>query len=401
MLALAFVGVVTLGVANNGVVSAVTTPEPVAFVYQQVTSASQLSRIGSASAVVLSQQLDPTVAVAAVHSVGDRAYLYSEAYWFPAGKTYEGLDIGQNMQWAFCQSGSTPLPGRVDSSGHTWYYLDGNELAARDWWRNYLLSLKSEGWDGIMMDRGQAALHTTMSKLVSSCTGDPVTAGTTFGQSYLALAKLATAVGLKLIFNYGGSPATFNYPTSGISAFLDENPTHQNDYHFADDLTNNQMTENAGMAVDYLISEADTGYDTSWNSVVFAYAKVRLFPGPIYIGTGWNACDGRVVPLCNRFGTYPSLTAAQFGAPLASQPGHRDCVAGSSVDCVWTRRYNRGMSVANVSPQTLRLTLTLAKGKARCDVKNLWRGNVVQSGACITKVSVNLPPWSGRLFTYG
>ncbi|MGE3619353.1 MAG: hypothetical protein AB7L84_02730, partial [Acidimicrobiia bacterium] len=179
--------------------------------YQAVRPGEDLSKLGDLDVVVLVRQGDEAAAVAAVHETGAKAFRYVQSYWFPAGRDYDGLDIGEERGLAYCASGTTPLVGR-EQGGTEWYFFDANERAARDHFVELLGELAAAGYDGIMFDRGLAALtgdDATRAGIwdrPSTCTEDPVVPGAPFADAYVGLMGEVHRAGLELFQNYGYSP---------------------------------------------------------------------------------------------------------------------------------------------------------------------------------------------------
>ncbi len=69
-------------------------------------------------------------AVAAIHSIGAKAYVYQQTYWAPLRRQYQGFRIGSHEDWAFCLDGDTPLEvtGKNDEQ---WVFIDMNERAVQ------------------------------------------------------------------------------------------------------------------------------------------------------------------------------------------------------------------------------------------------------------------------------
>src|SRR5258708_1360263 len=121
---------VALGAATSDAATAtagVSARENVSFFYQQVTSTTNLSRLGHVKLVVAGIQANDPVAAARIKATGAKAYRYVQSYWFPKGETYDGMDIGAHPDWAFCATGGTPLVGRTTGAGAVWWLLDMNE----------------------------------------------------------------------------------------------------------------------------------------------------------------------------------------------------------------------------------------------------------------------------------
>src|SRR5258708_62235 len=107
--------------------SLVSSRENVSFFYQQITRTTNLSGLGKVELVVADIQHDDATAAARVKATGAKAYRYVQSYWFPKGRTYDGIDIGAHPDWAFCSTGHKPMVGRRDEFGLVWWFLDMNE----------------------------------------------------------------------------------------------------------------------------------------------------------------------------------------------------------------------------------------------------------------------------------
>ena len=55
-----------------------------------------------------------------------------QAYWFADGDSYDGIEVTERPDWAFCLDGDTPLVARTDAKGNKWYFLDSNERGVSD-----------------------------------------------------------------------------------------------------------------------------------------------------------------------------------------------------------------------------------------------------------------------------
>jgi hypothetical protein len=157
------------------------------------------------------------LATAEVHARGAVALRYQQWYWHPNDRVYQGNDIADHPDWAFCESGSTPLTDTAAHPGDTWTYLDVNERAARNAEVAELRRLQTLGYDGVFVDLGGAALTGARSTSVSTCTTDPVIANRTLGQAYVGMLNQANALGMTIGIN-GGQLATLNALPVGVDA---------------------------------------------------------------------------------------------------------------------------------------------------------------------------------------
>ena len=164
----------------------------VTFYYQGTTpleAGRDLSKLGKPAVVVTTPKADEKSAVAAIHSTGAKAYRYVQFFWAPDDEAFEGINLAKHPEWAFCGQGDKPLLGRVTGTGShkaRWYFIDANEEAARAALARALKHLKDQGWDGVMFDRGGAALTNARDVAghrvwysASSCTGQPLPTGGT------------------------------------------------------------------------------------------------------------------------------------------------------------------------------------------------------------------------------
>jgi hypothetical protein len=149
-----------------------------------------------------------------------------------------------------------------------------------------------------------------------------------------------------------------------------------------------------------LITQGTLGAHSRVN-VYFQWARVKLFDFPLAVNTGDDGCPGASADgVCNRQASYPELASARLGPPLDHEPVPFACSAGSKVHCLWVRRYERGMALVNVSPDT-KATGPLALEVDGCrHVQDLFTKASVGGGTCVQKVELELAPWSGRPLLY-
>ena len=394
--------------------------ENISFFYQQITNTTDLSRLGDVKLVVAGQQDDDIVAAARIKQTGAKAYRYVQSFWFPKGKTFDGLDIGAKPDWAFCASGSTPMPGRLDGTGTRWWFLDMNEQPVQDFFLAKFQALKAAGWDGIFLDRGFAALigldSYKVSNKVSTCTGQKVAPAPTFATTYVAIMNIAKQAGMPLIINYGISPFDAHYPlrsdawtalsptalspTAGL--VLDESASHPRDqywaYHLAANRQNEQNAQHRGRVIG-LLTTAILGGQNRQN-VYYGWSKVKLFAIPLGVNTGDAGCANAGGLPCNQAGLYPELANVAYGPPLSTSPGATQCAAGDAIHCLWFRRYQAGMSLLNVSPATRTGVIPLGVSGCRY-VLDLYTNRSIDGGRCVTSAIVRLGPWEGHPLQYG
>ena len=78
-----------------------------------------LSALGQPSIVVTTNKggSGDADAVAAIHSTGAKAYRYVQFFWAPDDSDYDGINLVEHPDWAFCRSGSQPVVGRTTGGG--------------------------------------------------------------------------------------------------------------------------------------------------------------------------------------------------------------------------------------------------------------------------------------------
>ena len=167
-------------------------PQSIAFDYQQFDDATDLSGLAGADLVVTRPQVDEPRSAGAATKLGALAYRYVQLYWAPAGESYDGIDLAQTPAWDFCASGTTGTLGG-STRQHPLVLIDLNERAAWDYAISFFQTVKSWGYDGIMLDRGFAATvsgtaqdGTRIWNKQSTCTTDPVAPGARFADRYVA-----------------------------------------------------------------------------------------------------------------------------------------------------------------------------------------------------------------------
>ena len=387
--------------------------ENVSFFYQQVTSATNLSRLGDVKLVVAGPQRDDAASVARIKATGAKAYRYVQSYWFPKGKTFDGLDISAHPDWTFCSSGGTPLAGRTDGSGTVWWFLDMNEQPVHQYFLDKFRALKAAGWDGVFLDRGFASLtgdpYHAADKF-STCTGQPAKSGATFADAYVGIMALAQQAGVPLIINYGISPFDPRTPLrsdawnvlSSTGLVLDEAVSHPRDQRWAADfavnLQNEQNAQHRGRVIG-LLTTATVGAQNR-QSVYYGWTRVKLFAIPLGVNTGDAGCAYAAGLPCNQFALYPELANVGYGSPLSKRPESTQCAPGDAIHCLWFRRYQNGMSLLNVSSATRTIVVPIGIGGCRY-VFDLFANRSIDGGRCVNSVSVQLGAWEGHPLQYG
>jgi hypothetical protein len=406
--------------------------ENVAFFYQQIRRDANLARLGTVKTIVAGIQNDGAGAAARIHEHGAQAYRYVQSYWFPSDRTFDGLDLAQHRDWAYCESGSEPKEGRTDTTGAVWWFLDMNEREVHDWFREKFSALKAEGWDGVFFDRGYASLtgfdaaNYGIWDQVSTCTESPAERSATFADAYVGLMDVAREVGMPVMMNYGVSPFDANTPLrpdprdeaciqhdfarcstlddawESATYLLDEAISHPKDKwwkeDFAANLRNEQDAERPGRVVG-LLTTATIGTQNRKN-VYYAWSRVKLFAIPLGVNTGDRGCAAAKGAPCNRHALYPELADVTYGAPISAMPESLRCDPGSDVHCLWLRRYEQGMTLVNASARAKR-TGALTLGVEGCRyVLDLYTGRPLAGNRCVTSVSLALGPWEGHPLQY-
>jgi hypothetical protein len=204
-----------LGAVALLVVACVPTPAaPVRYRYGVATPDSFTS-IGVGDRVVVGPQATDAGdrrAAQFVHDRGASAFRYVQSYWSPLARQYQGMNVNNHLDWAFCAP--SPIIDTVAHPGHAWLMLDMNERAARNAAVRYLRHVKDAGYDGVFFDRGMAALIGQYSHVQSTCTTDPIVPGRTQADAYVALWGQAKAVRLQVAFN---SPPFAMLPASALA----------------------------------------------------------------------------------------------------------------------------------------------------------------------------------------
>lgn len=442
--------------------------EGVVFYYQNITSATPLSKFGSAAMVITSSQdgliddqatrdANERAAVERIHAAGALAFRYVNAYWMPRGGEYEGLDIWANQGFIFCRSGSTPLLGRVapdPRSGEMaeWYFLDLNERAARNYFSATYFPRVHETWgyDGVFLDRGSAALKggtdsagADVWHVKSTCTQDPVVSGRKLSDAFVSLAGQAQAIGLDVIMNYGTSPfgrgpgprmrpdprdsdcrahrwkrcRILEDVWSKVDFVLDESPAPSvpaagsREYRNGDwavDRAENRANEtdarHAGKVIGLIKNANTSNATTRTNEVMYQWARARLYDLQLAVNTGDDGCSPGV-SACWRYGDakggpWTDLASVELGAPRDRVPFVVACDSGSSVRCVWVRRYRWGMVMLNRSATT-RSTGFVNLGLGDCRyIFRVREQAFLEPNNCVSRLKRTLGPWSASVFEY-
>jgi hypothetical protein len=418
-------------------------PENVAFYYLPIRDAAQMQKLGPVRLVVAGPQnadveteagrAESAAAAAAIHSTGAKAYVYQQTYWTPLRRAYQGFRIRSHEDWAYCLDGDTPLEvqGKNDEQ---WVFIDLNERAVQDYLAERFQNLKEQGWDGIFFDRGGIAMagyaqNPQIWNKQSTCTQDPVRSGAANADTWVDASGLVKQSGLDLIVNYGLSPFDPRNPMrpdphsekcetqnpdcpiledawTNPTWVSDESIAHEKDTNWDVDyqanLQNEQNAKHGGQVLG-LITLGTLGGDKSREAVFFAWARVKLFDIPLGVAV-WDrekACPG--VPsheACDTLLTYPELTSVQLGKPIEARPDSSRCQAGTPPRCVWSRRYEEGAMVVNVQRRGI-ADYKLSLGTKGCRyVRDVASNQPLAGNQCVTEVTLDLLPWSGRPLAY-
>ena len=293
----------------------------------QLDAGADLSALGHPSIVVTtSKGASDGDAVAAIHSTGAKAYRYVQFFWAPDDSAYEGINLAEHPDWAFCRSGDAPSTGRTTGYGTKWSFIDANEKAVRAQFRQILAGFKAQGWDGVMFDRGQAATQyaaDTAGRPVwdraSTCTQDPYKPGAAFADAYVNMLGLAHAEGLQAMMNNGKSP--FDGPVrmrpdphnascraakwsqctflsdiwSKVDLVLNETPSRPKDEDWARMLAANQHSEtdakHGRRTVDLITTASLRGAQNQTPAKVFyQWSRIKLFDVAVAVNTGDGGC---------------------------------------------------------------------------------------------------------------
>jgi hypothetical protein len=403
---------------------------------QPLEPGSDLSALGDPSVVVTTAKRDEPAAVEAIHGLGAQAYRYVQFFWAPDDEAYEGINLASNPDWSFCRTGDEPVLGRRTRAAGTatdWHFIDANEAAVRAQVLEQLRALKAAGWDGVMFDRGGAALTNASDaagrpvwSATSSCTDEPYDEGATFADAYVATLALARQAGLRVMLNYGTSPFDPRTPLrpdpadpdcrkrgrdrcgvlrdvwEHVDLVLNEAIAFPRDREwdrtFEANLRSEQDADHGRRTVG-LLTTYTLGGERGQNrsTVYYEWSRVRLFDLALAVNTGDGGCPegGTRSGVCNRYGLYPELTDLRLGEPVGRRPVARDCDGSSAVRCVWTRSYAGGAVLVNVRPRAARVTVEVGDGSCR-HVRDVHAQRALAGNRCVTSVRLALPPWSGR-----
>jgi hypothetical protein len=356
--------------------------------YYQAVSQADASKFAGARAVVVGQQRDEAATASIIHSSGALAFHYMNTFWYPVTYTYQGINIGDHPEWAFCQNGSTPMVGRTVGSV-AWDYVDLNESAMYDQVIAYLKTLQSDGYDGIFFDIAARSLRTgPMPNLVSTCIDDPVVPGATFAQAYAHVVEAAHAMGLRVVINYGIGPPLDPQLAPAVDFILRESPAHATPP--AQEFAYRRLEQSRTLAggTPY-IEELKTSAPNNRAGAYYEWAEGALFQVNLDVNSGDDACKS---------GTFPELTAIDRGEPLDPQPVATRCLAPSTISCLWVRRWQKAVVVVNERPRSMTTYITTGQPTRRV-LTNAWAGKSLAGGRPVFRARVTIPAFSGRVFT--
>jgi hypothetical protein len=390
-------------------------------------------------AIVVTTPRDAAAEIKAIHGIGAKAYRYVQFFWAPGTEEYEGIDLNEHPDWAFCRSGSAPSLGRTTAPRATpWYFLDANETAVRKRITEVLAGYEAQGWDGVFFDRGEAATQYARDSAgrpvwskQSSCTEAPHRRGATFADAYVDTVGLARQVGLETMMNNGKSPfdpvvpmrpdpadrdcrvgrhaqcATLSDGWNNLELVLSEAAGRPKDVLWERTFVGNKRAErNAkhGRRTVGLITTATLGGQANQTrrDVYYQWSRIKLFDMAVAVNTGDDRCADAADPdaICNRYGVYPELTSIRFGEPLERGPSSEACLRRSEVRCVWTRHYAAGADVANVRPKPQERQVVRLGTRGCRYVFDVWAGKPAAGSRCVNRVVLSLPAWSGRPLLY-
>jgi hypothetical protein len=398
-----------------------------------------LSALGHPSIVVTTPKGPNTNAdaISAIHSINAKAYRYVQFYWAPNDADYEGINLHEHPEWAFCGARGNKVLGRkTDGGSRKWYFLDANEKSLRDAMRSVLAQYKAEGWDGVMFDRGQAATarakdasgHSVWDRR-STCTQDPYRKRATFSDAYVNMLGLAHSEGLQAMMNNGTSP--FDSPVRmrpdphnakcrahkwakcrflndvwpKVDLVLNETPTRLRVKDWTRMFRANRLSERdsrQGRRTVALITTATLGgrANQTRSKVFYEWSRIKLFDLATAVNTGDGGCSGASAEaVCNHYGVYSDLTDVDFGKVKGTKPSYTKCARHDKVRCVWVRRYKRGMNLLNASGKAH--TVKVGTGLSSCRyVLDVYSGKPLADNTCVKSVRLKLPRWSGRPLTY-
>lgn len=390
------------------------------FFYQPVRQLDP-ARFGQPSLVVLGQHAATEedaarTAVDQLHASGARAFIYAQFVWFPSDREYQGIAIGEHLDWALCGPDGNPAKGRTtyDRQGQAtdWYFLDLNEQAAFDAAVAWLQHVVDLGFNGVFFDRGGVALKpglqmaggAQLDSSRSTCTEEPVSANPTVADMYVRLMRAASDLGLEVFLNYGplqGHTPLRSDARDAADMVLDEGTDSTKAAAAIEGVV---VTHTAGAETGKLVSyikenSPDPVERRKW--VFYKWARAKLIPHPVAIMAGDDECGGYTAAdyPCWRLGIYPELNSAVLGDPLPKDATiRRSCEPGSTTACVYIRRYKQGLVIVNNTNRN-KSTTEIKLGFARCrQLYSVFADRLEPE--CVTSAKRSVPPMSGRVFLY-
>ena len=363
-LATAAVLIATLGMPSAATVAPV--PAGNWVWYYQHVQAPDRAKFTGARAVVVADQTDDAAAIAQIHATHALAFHYVNVYWYPGNRAYEGVDLSQNVGWAFCTSGSQPALGR-SVNGVPWYYADLNERGLYDSVMSYLRSLRSSGYDGVFLDLGTSALATgTMPGQVSTCTQQPVVPGATFADAYARVVRAAAAMGFHVVVNYTTTKPLRADVASVVDRTLYETAPGTTAATFAASFARRRAEQAAGQGrAPRYVEEIKTSRSGDRAGAFFGWTQAALWRIDLtrqrrrrcLLGKR-GACGMRPV------GDVPRVD----GRPAREGDGHGPHQPAAqprpAMRCLWVRRWQYALVLVNTTGAPIRATVST--GHRRC-----------------------------------
>ena len=407
--------------------------------YQPVTISSPLPNLGCPRTITYFNNINDLAAEkTAVKRLRDategaEVYRYVQMYYLPENRPMMGIDIGNNLDMAFCKSGNTPSYDTAIKTGPVhWYFLDNNEQEVYNATRAYFKQVKQAGYRGIFLDLGRIAMNDNFWAKKSTCTQQPVVASNTSADAYAKIITLAKSMGLKVIANIGA-------PDGIIKVRPDPRDSDCVNSKWASCNTLNDVVDSA----DYILDEGTSNKadDSTWlNSMVtltreehftrgsakvialgayrgpadelvnrhiqYQWGIMKLFPVHAAFGAGIDRCgETATQPMpadCNRGGIVPpELINTQLGtSPLDPAPLKYACDA-DGWHCIYARRYYKGLVLVNNSSSQKVSGTVRFFDDGSCRYTSVQpSGNEVAGKTCVTGLNRSLPPFSAEIFIY-
>ncbi len=130
------------------------------------------------------------------------------------------------------------------------------------------------------------------------------------------------------------------------------------------------------------------------------WAEAALWRIDLTMNAGDNGClrvpQGQI---CWHYGTFPELTRISRGAPIDPQPNRQRCEPGSTVACLWIRRWQHAIVVVNETGSPISTAITTGQPACR-HLTDVWTAEPLANGACVTSpVAVTIPALASRIYT--